>query len=58
MGPTGMVGPIYLSSPLPGRMASSAPPICAAGPAEQAGPAGSAKGLISASCRGRRLQPL
>lgn len=27
MGPTGMVGPIYLSSPLPGRMASSAPPI-------------------------------
>lgn len=31
MGPTGMVGPIYLSSPLPGRMASSATPICAAG---------------------------
>ena len=38
MGPTGMVGPIYLSSPLPGRMASSATPICAAGPAEQAAP--------------------
>ena len=26
MGPTGMVGPIYLSSPLPGRMASSTTP--------------------------------
>jgi len=40
MGPTGMVGPIYLSSPLPGRMASSTTPPRARGGAAARGAGG------------------
>ena len=38
MGPTGMVGPIYLSSPLPGRMASSTTPHLRGGGPPTGGP--------------------